>query len=233
MPTAAATPERLEQLEQPQAEQTRQSESAVSGGAVYRVIKRTADIFFSLAVLVLLSPVLLLIGLAVVLDDPHAGPIYRQKRCGKGGKEFSIYKFRSMRKDADKHLAELMERNEMTGPAFKIHDDPRITRVGKLLRRTCLDELPQFVNVLLGQMSVVGPRPPLPAEVAEYTPEQRLRLAVKPGITCIWQTTPGKNDLSFDEWVALDVQYIQTRSLWLDLKLIFKTVGVMLRVTNE
>jgi len=145
---------------------------------------------------------------------------------GRGGKPFKIIKFRSMIMDAEKLLKDLEHLNEADGPVFKIREDPRRTRFGKFLRRTSLDELPQLLNVLKGDMSLVGPRPPLPAEVARYTPYQMQRLSVKGGITCYWQIY-GRNNLSFDEWVELDLKYIRERNLWVDIKIILKTIPLI------
>lgn len=195
--------------------------------------KRTFDIIFSAVVLLLLSPLYLLIALAIFLDDPHGSPIYVQTRIGRKGRPFRFYKFRSMVKGADEKLHQLHSRNEKDGPAFKIKDDPRITRVGRFLRRTSLDELPQFWNVLKGDMTIVGPRPPLPEEVAQYNRYHRLRLLVAPGLTCYWQTQPNRDAVSFDEWVAMDIQYIRDRNLLLDLKLILRTVKVMFSGQGE
>lgn len=153
---------------------------------VYMCVKRVQDILLSALALVFLFPLLLLIALAVVIDDPKGSPIFSQIRCGKGGELFRLYKFRTMCADAEEHLEKLLPYNEMTGPAFKIKNDPRITRLGRFLRSTSLDELPQLVNILKGDMSIVGPRPPLYREVKEYTPYQRQRLAVTPGLTCFW-----------------------------------------------
>lgn len=194
----------------------------------YLINKRIFDIVFSLAVLILLSPVYLIMALLIVLDDPHAGPIYAQTRVGKDGKPFRFYKFRTMVKDADRMLDSLLDLNEKRdGPAFKIKDDPRITRVGRFLRKTSLDELPQFWNVLKGDMSVVGPRPPLPHEVAQYNSYHMQRLSVTPGLTCYWQTKKNRDSISFEDWVEMDLQYIRERSYLLDLKLIFLTVKVV------
>lgn len=195
----------------------------------YLAVKRAQDIVLSLAALIALSPLLLITALAIWIDDPHASPIFVQKRCGKGGREFRFYKFRSMHVNAETELEDLLARNEMRGPVFKIKDDPRITRIGRFLRKTSLDELPQLVNVLKGDMSIVGPRPPLPREVEQYTPYQRRRLAVVPGLTCFWQVRPQRNALSFDEWVELDLRYIRERSFFLDWKLMFQTVWAMFR----
>lgn len=194
----------------------------------YLINKRIFDIVFSLSVLILLSPVYLILALLIVLDDPHAGPIYAQTRVGKDGKPFRFYKFRTMVKDADRMLDSLLDLNEKRGgPAFKIKDDPRITRVGRFLRKTSLDELPQFFNVLKGDMSVVGPRPPLPHEVAQYSPYHMQRLSVTPGLTCYWQTSQNRDAIQFEDWVEMDLQYIRERSYLLDLKLILLTVKVV------
>lgn len=195
---------------------------------LYWVAKRAQDVVFSALALVVLSPLMALIAILVVLDDPKGGPIFSQPRCGRDGKVFQFYKFRSMCVDAEAKLSELLKENEMEGPAFKMKDDPRITRVGRFLRKTSLDELPQLVNVLRGEMTIVGPRPPVPREYALYNDYQKQRLYVTPGLTCYWQVQPHRNDLSFDEWVELDLQYIQDRSFLLDWKLIFKTVKVMI-----
>lgn len=202
--------------------------SSETASKSYLVLKRTIDIVCSASALILLSPIILVLALIIFVDDPHGSPFFGQLRVGKDGKEFRFYKLRSMVVNAEDLLASLKDRNEMDGPAFKIENDPRITRIGRFIRKTSLDELPQLWNVLKGDMSLVGPRPPLPREVAEYTDYQMQRLSVKPGLTCIWQTQPKRNDLSFDEWVELDLEYINNRSLLLDLKLIFRTVVVML-----
>lgn len=194
----------------------------------YRLCKRAFDIVVSFTVLLLISPILLLIALIIFIDDPHGSPFFSQTRVGKDGRKFRFWKLRSMVCDAENLLDDLMDQNEMEGPAFKIEDDPRITSIGRLIRKTSIDELPQFWNVLKGDMSIVGPRPPLPREVEEYTQRQMLRLSVKPGLTCIWQVQPRRNDLSFDEWVNLDIEYIKNQSILLDLKLMFKTAAVMI-----
>ena len=153
---------------------------------------------------------------------------FRQERVGKNGRTFYMYKFRSMCVDAEEKLAELKVLNEKTGPVFKMRDDPRVTHVGKWLRKLSLDELPQFVNVLLGDMSVVGPRPALPVEAATYDAYQAQRLLVKPGLTCYWQAHRNRDAVTFDEWVDLDLLYIEKCSVWNDLKLVIQTVGVVL-----
>lgn len=199
----------------------------------YRFVKRAFDIVFSLIVLVCFCWLFAIIAIAVKLDDPKGPVLFRQTRVTKDGREFNIYKFRSMFADAEERLAELRSLNEKTGPVFKMRDDPRVTRVGRLLRRVSLDEMPQFVNVLKGDLSVVGPRPALPSEVAEYTPYQRQRLLVKQGITCYWQTRRNRDSITFDEWVDLDLLYIKKCSLWTDIKLIVQTVGCVLTFQGE
>lgn len=196
---------------------------------VYLYIKRVQDVVLSALALILLAPLMLLIALAVVIDDPQGGPIFSQVRCGRGGEGFRLYKFRTMCVDAERRLEELLPYNEMEGPAFKIQNDPRITRLGRFLRSTGLDELPQLVNILKGDMSIVGPRPPLFREIIDYTPYQRQRLAVTPGLTCFWQVSPRRNSLSFDAWVELDLRYIREQSWLLDWKLIFQTGRAVLR----
>ena len=187
-------------------------------------VKRAQDIVFSLLALVVLSPLMLVIAIAIMIDDPKGGFIFRQIRCGKDGRMFHFYKFRSMCVDAEKKLDGLLDQNEMEGPAFKIENDPRITRVGKFLRKTSLDELPQLINVLRGEMSIVGPRPPLPREVEQYTEYQKQRLSVKPGLTCYWQVQPHRNRISFEDWVELDLNYIKAQSYIVDWKIIIMTV---------
>ena len=199
----------------------------------YWVLRRAQDIVFSLLALILLAPLALLISLAIVLDSPGDGAIFRQRRVGRDGKLFWLYKFRTMCPDAEEQLNELLSQNQMDGPVFKIKGDPRITRVGRFLRKTSLDELPQLLNVLQGDMSIVGPRPALPREVELYSDYQRQRLYVTPGLSCSWQIAPHRNEMSFDEWVALDMKYIQERSFWVDWKIIFLTVRAMLMKYGE
>ena len=196
----------------------------------YLVCKRAFDIAASFCALVVLSPVFLIIYLIIYLDDPHGNPIFSQIRIGKNGKAFRFYKFRSMVVNAEDLLAGLQNQNEMSGPAFKMKNDPRITKVGKFIRKTSLDELPQLWNVLKGDMSFVGPRPPLPNEVEQYTEEQKRRLSVTPGLTCYWQVQPSRNDLDFDEWFELDMKYIRERSMKIDIKIIFQTILVVLHM---
>jgi len=180
-----------------------------------------------------LWPVMLILALIIVIDSPGAGPFYAQTRVGRNGKEFRFYKFRSMCPNADKQLDSLLELNEMEGPVFKIREDPRITRVGKFIRRTSIDELPQLLNVLKGDMSIVGPRPGLPREVDQYTEYEKQRLYVTPGLTCYWQIQPNRNSLTFEQWLELDLQYIKERSFATDWKIIFKTFSAVLGMNGE
>ena len=191
-----------------------------------RVAKRALDIFGSTIGLIALSPVLLLLALAVKLTS--RGPIlFVQQRCGLGGQPFRFYKYRTMVKDADGRKSDLEHLNEMRGPVFKIRRDPRITVLGRLLRKLSLDELPQLWNVLRGDMSLVGPRPPTPDEVERYTPRQVQRLSVMPGITGLWQVS-GRNDIAdFERWIDLDLEYAHRWSLWLDLRILAKTAVVV------
>ena len=195
-------------------------------GSIYLFFKRAMDIIGSLCGIILLSPLLIIVALAIKIEDPKGSIFFSQQRCGKDNKLFPMYKFRSMVSNAEELLEELMEHNEMDGPVFKIKDDPRITRVGKFIRKTSIDELPQLFNILIGHMSIVGPRPAIPHEVAEYSHYHKQRLLVKPGLTCIWQVS-GRNSIGFDEWMEMDLEYIEKRNLWMDIKLIFKTVGVL------
>ena len=190
------------------------------------VLKRVLDVVVASVALLLLSPFLLLIGLAVRLDS-HGAVIFRQERVGRGGKLFTCFKFRSMVTNAEARLDELADQNQATGPLFKIKEDPRQTRVGRFLRRTSLDELPQLLNVLLGDMSLVGPRPAILSEVQKYDPWHMRRIEVSPGITGLWQVS-GRSDLSFDEMVLLDIYYIENWSPMLDLRILFKTIPTVL-----
>ncbi|MDF3128259.1 sugar transferase [Kiritimatiellaeota bacterium B1221] len=191
------------------------------------VIKRTVDVLAASLGMLVLSPVFLILILCIVIED--GWPVfYSQPRVGQNGRVFRFYKFRSMVRNADKIKEELMTQNESgDGVIFKMKNDPRITRIGRFIRRYSLDELPQLFNVLTGDMSLVGPRPPIPSEVAEYSLEDRKRLHVKPGITCIWQVS-GRSDIPFKEQVQLDVQYIRTQGFWNDIKLLLKTIPAVL-----
>ena len=199
----------------------------------YWILRRGQDILFSLMALLLLWPVMLIEALVIYLDDPNGSPFFAQVRCGRDGKLFKMYKFRTMYMDAEERLKDLLKENEMDGPAFKMKHDPRITRVGRFLRKTGLDELPQLWNILKGDMSIVGPRPALPREVEQYTERQKQRMYVTPGLTCYWQVQPKRNEISFDDWMALDLKYIQDRSFWVDWKIIFKTFLTVLNKEGE
>ncbi len=201
--------------------------------ATYWKKKRLFDIFFATLILLFFLPLMCIIAIIIVIDDPSAGPFYKQVRVGRHGEHFNMYKFRTMRAGADKMLEELKSKNEMDGPVFKIKNDPRITRVGKILRKLSLDELMQFFNVFKGDMTLVGPRPPLPGEVAYYTDYQKLRLLVTPGITCTWQIHKNRNDVPFEQWVEMDIEYIQTRTFPNDLKIMLKTPIAMLTATGR
>jgi lipopolysaccharide/colanic/teichoic acid biosynthesis glycosyltransferase len=205
---------------------------AVAGDVVirdtlaYTAGKRVFDLAIGLLVFGLVIPILPLIALMIKLDSP--GPVfYRQERVGRGGRLFRFYKFRSMYREADRGLAELQSRNEQDGPIFKIKSDPRITPVGQFLRRSSMDEIPQIINVLRGEMSIVGPRPPLPVEVARYQPWHRRRLDVKPGITCLWQIA-GRSHIGFDEWMRLDMEYLRTRGLRTDAMIFARTLPAVM-----
>lgn len=203
-------------------------EAIIHSRTRYWAFRRVQDILLCGIALLILWPLLLIVAVAIVVDNPGAGPIFVQDRVGRDGKVFRFYKFRSMVPNAEARLEELMPYNEMDGPAFKIKNDPRITRVGRFIRRTSIDELPQLWNILKGDMSIVGPRPPLPREVAQYDEYQKQRLYVTPGLTCYWQIRSQRNDLSFDQWVELDLKYIQEQSFVTDWKIMFKTIGAVL-----
>jgi len=198
----------------------------VSLNTVQRIITRMVDIFVSLFILALGSPLWMCIALAIRLNS-EGEIIYKQTRIGWEGRPFKMYKFRSMYKNADQRLAELWMKNEAQGPLFKMRYDPRVTPIGKFLRRTSLDEFPQIINVLRGDMSLVGPRPPLPGEVAQYEEWQKGRLAIKPGLTGLWQVR-GRSNLSFDEGVLMDLYYIENWSLKLYFLILFRTIPAVL-----
>lgn len=208
-------------------------EALLRKGRVYWVVRRAQDIFLSLVALIVLCIPMLIVALIIWADDRGASPFFTQTRVGRDGKTFRFIKFRSMYANAEDRLAELMDQNEMDGPVFKIKDDPRITRVGKFIRKTSIDELPQLINILRGDMSIVGPRPALPREVEQYGEYERQRLYVTPGLTCYWQIQPHRNDLSFEEWLALDLKYIQERGFLTDWKIILGTVGAVLGMQGE
>ena len=198
---------------------------------VYLFLKRLIDIVGSGLGILILIPVFLIIGILINLEEPKGSVFFSQKRNGLNVKEFNIYKFRSMVHNAEDLLESLMSKNEMDGTVFKIKDDPRITKIGKFIRKTSLDELPQLFNVLKGDMSLVGPRPPIPREVIQYNKYQYQRLLVKPGITCYWQIS-GRNNIDFDEWVELDLKYIKERNLFKDIYIILMTLPVLLGDKN-
>ena len=191
----------------------------------YEFAKRILDFIASLCALLILSPVLLIVS--ILIATTSKGPvIFKQDRVGKNGIIFKMYKFRSMVSNAEELKAQLEKDNEMNGPMFKIKNDPRITKVGRFIRKTSIDEIPQLINVLKGEMSLVGPRPSLPSEVKEFEPWMLERLTILPGLTCYWQVM-GRNDIEFNEWMKLDIKYVRERNFWLDLKLIFKTFFVL------
>lgn len=197
----------------------------------YLFAKRVLDYIGSGIGIILFSPILLIIAIVIKLED--GGPIiFKQERIGHNGRHFNIYKFRSMRIDAEELKAKLLDQNEVEGAMFKMKDDPRVTRFGKFIRKHSLDELPQFFNVFLGDMSLVGPRPPLVDEVAKYTAYEKQRLLVRPGLSGLWQIS-GRNNLSFADMVELDLEYIQTRSIWLDIKIIVKTAWDMVAIKKN
>ena len=192
---------------------------------VYKICKRIIDIIGAGLGLILLSPIIAIVACAVKFTSK--GPVFfSQKRVGKNGELFEMYKFRSMVVNAEELKENLEEQNEMSGPMFKIKDDPRITKVGKFIRKTSIDELPQLWNVLKGDMSLVGPRPSLPKEVEQFDNWMFKRLSVRPGLTCYWQVS-GRNNIDFEDWMKLDCKYVDDRNIWIDIKLIFKTVGVL------
>jgi exopolysaccharide biosynthesis polyprenyl glycosylphosphotransferase len=197
-----------------------------SGFAYETSLKRLLDLLLASLGLVASAPIWLAILIAIRLDSPGRG-IFVQERVGLHGRRFRFYKFRSMHIDAEHRLAEVQARNEVTGPVFKMRRDPRVTRVGAFLRRSSLDELPQLINVLKGDMSLVGPRPPLPREVEHYQPKDMVRLSVKPGLTCLWQIR-GRSNVSFEQWMEYDREYVRKMSLWLDLTILMRTVLAVL-----
>ncbi|WP_243557341.1 sugar transferase [Priestia megaterium] len=203
-----------------------ESKMVVNEKVTYLILKRTVDIVGASLGLIVLSMLFLLIALIIKIEDPKGPVFFSQKRIGKNEKEFKMYKFRSMVTDAEEKLQELLKKNEASGAMFKMKDDPRITKIGKFIRKTSIDELPQLWNVLRGDMSLVGPRPPLPREVAEYTMHDKKRLLVQPGCTGLWQVS-GRSNIGFEEMVKLDIYYIEKRNVFFDFKIILKTVLVL------
>lgn len=199
---------------------------AAAESPVYLAIKRVIDVCVASLLLILFLPIIPVVALLIKMDSP--GPVlYRQKRIGRKGKEFNFYKFRSMVIGAEKVVGALRPLSGVDGPVFKLKEDPRVTGVGRFLRRSSLDELPQLFNVLKGEMSIVGPRPNLPSEVSHYLPWQRRRLDVTPGITCLWQIA-GRSHIGFQEWMRLDLEYIRSRSLVTDIKIMLKTIPAVI-----
>jgi lipopolysaccharide/colanic/teichoic acid biosynthesis glycosyltransferase len=197
----------------------------------YLIAKRLIDIFGAIIGLFFLSWLFLIVAILIKLEDPKGPVIFKQVRVGKDGKEFYMFKFRSMVTNAEELLESLLHLNETTGAMFKMKDDPRVTKIGKFIRKTSIDELPQLWNVLKGEMSLVGPRPPLPREVAQYTEYDKQRLLVTPGCTGLWQVS-GRSNIGFKEMVELDIKYIQQRSILLDVKLIFRTILLLFGSKN-
>lgn len=197
-----------------------------AGGFIYKAVKRITDFCVSLIALLVLFIPILIVSVLIYMED-KGNPFFSQIRLTENGRPFKMYKLRSMCIDAESRFSEVQKENQSDGLAFKSDDDPRITKIGKFIRKTSIDELPQFWNVLKGDMSLIGPRPPLPREVVLYTPEQMDRLLVKGGLSCICQTE-GRSDMEFEKWVESDIEYIKTRSVALDLKLMFKTISVVI-----
>ncbi|WP_420488314.1 sugar transferase [Gottfriedia acidiceleris] len=207
------------------------SKEIVGKRSIYLITKRLIDLIGAIFGLLLLLPVFIVVAIFIKLEDPKGPVFFYQTRVGKNGKEFKMYKFRSMVTDAEERLKELLKYNEVSGAMFKMKNDPRITKIGKFIRKTSIDELPQLFNVLIGNMSLVGPRPPLPREVAEYTAYDMQRLLVSPGCTGLWQVS-ARNSVGFEEMVELDLKYIRKRTIIYDLKIIFSTIKVIMGTDN-
>lgn len=193
---------------------------------IYDFFKRIFDIVLSIVGIIVASPIMLIMASVIFFQDLH-NPLFVQVRMTKDGRMFKMLKFRSMCVDAEDKLNELKEKNEIDGPAFKMENDPRVTRIGRFIRKTSLDELPQLFNIFTGSMSFVGPRPPIPTEVEEYTPYQMQRLSIKSGLTCYWQCS-GRSNIGFNEWMDMDIRYIKERSFFTDVKIILKTFKAVL-----
>lgn len=206
-------------------------ENKVNNKLGYSKAKRSIDVIGAILGLLILLPIFLVIGILIKIEDPKGPVFFKQVRVGKDGSEFNMYKFRSMVTDAEEKLAELLTLNQVSGAMFKMKNDPRVTKIGRFIRKTSIDELPQLWNVLKGEMSLVGPRPPLLREVNEYTNYQMQRLLVTPGCTGIWQAS-ARSSVGFEEMVEMDLYYIRNRSLFLDFKIILKTVTVFLGSKN-
>lgn len=203
----------------------------INNNKLYLVSKRIIDIIFSLLGIILLFPICIIIAFLIKLEDRKGSVIFKQVRVGENGKTFRIYKFRSMITNAEELKLLLVHQNEASGPVFKMKQDPRVTKFGRLIRKTSLDELPQLINVLKGEMTLVGPRPPLPEEVEKYSSYEMQRLRVTPGLTCYWQVN-GRSNISFEQWIEMDLKYINERNLFLDIKLIYKTIFVLFGSRN-
>ena len=197
----------------------------------YLLTKRVVDLVGAFAGLIVFSPIFLLIAILIKIQDPRGPIFFKQQRIGKNGQKFYMYKFRSMVSNAEELLTDLLGKNEISGAMFKMKEDPRITKIGKFIRKSSFDELPQLWNVIKGEMSLVGPRPPLPREVEEYDDYDKQRLTVTPGCTGLWQVS-GRNSLSFKEMVELDLKYIFERNMWIDIKIILKTFFVLFGSKN-
>lgn len=210
---------------------TNENKLTINTTKSYRITKRAIDMIGASFGIILLSLIFIIVSLLIKIEDPNGKVFFKQLRVGKDGKEFYIYKFRSMASNAEERLKDLLALNEVSGAMFKMKDDPRVTKVGKFIRKTSIDELPQLFNVLRGEMSLVGPRPPLPREVEEYTNYDRQRLLVVPGCTGLWQVS-GRSNVGFSEMVELDIQYIKNRSVFKDFKIIFKTILVLFGSKN-
>lgn len=217
----------LENLRKRVCETLKHSAVKPAGSKLYEIAKRAFDVTVSACAIVILAVPVSCFALAIYLDD-GGNPFFVQVRLTKEGKPFKMYKLRSMCIDAEERFAEVQKENKCDGLAFKSDDDPRITKIGKFIRKTSIDELPQFLNVLKGDMSIIGPRPPLPREVYLYSPEQMNRLLVKGGLACVCQTE-GRSDMPFDEWVATDIEYIKTRNFAVDMKILVKMVIAVLK----
>ncbi|MEW8983197.1 MAG: sugar transferase [Bacillus anthracis] len=203
----------------------------INQNVLYLLIKRLMDMVGALCGIVLLLPIFIIVTILIKLEDPKGPVFFKQVRVGKDGREFGMYKFRSMVTDAEERLKDLLQRNEVSGAMFKMKDDPRVTKIGRFIRKTSIDELPQLLNVLKGDMSLVGPRPPLPREVKEYTSYDKQRLLVTPGCTGLWQVS-ARNSVGFNEMVKLDLEYIQNRNIIYDMKIIIKTIKVVCSSQN-
>ncbi|SDI33877.1 Sugar transferase involved in LPS biosynthesis (colanic, teichoic acid) [Planococcus glaciei] len=223
---AVSNPERTREILISETQESAQYLKEINDARSYLIMKRIIDVLGAIAGIILLFPLLLLVYFAIKIEDPRHSAFFSQTRVGKNGREFVMYKFRSMVCNAEEMKLELLNRNEATGPVFKIRLDPRITFVGKFIRKTSMDELPQLINVLKGEMSLVGPRPPLPEEVKTYTLYEHQRLNVIPGLTCYWQVS-GRSNVRFEEWIEMDLKYVSEHTIWIDFKLIFKTFFVL------